>query len=198
MRPQHAQLLIKREDDLLRHQHCTTDGRAATSLAKWCCRHNLITTRWLPTLSVDNKHTCEKESGKTRRNQHSSAPVRVRRGTSSCWSSIEHTEWEGMTIYYIIRPKKCRTPSRDLMQPSNIPILSIHVFPPGSSKERFVPAKETIKGFWPQKKGSKYTCNFNKWKLTMLIMFYHCHHLLLIKTENGKGKKKYGIWHPIN
>lgn len=122
MRPQHAQLLIKREDDLLRHQHCTTDGRAATSLAKWCCRHNLITTRWLPTLSVDNKHTCEKESGKTRRNQHSSAPVRVRRGTSSCWSSIEHTEWEGMTIYYIIRPKKCRTPSRDLMQPSNVPI----------------------------------------------------------------------------
>lgn len=74
----HAQLLIKREDDPLWHQRCTTDGRSATGLAKWCCRHNVIRTRWLPTLSVD-KHTCEKEHGKTRRNQHCSASAMVRR-----------------------------------------------------------------------------------------------------------------------
>lgn len=149
MRAQHSELLIKREDDPLRHQRCTTDGRSATSLAKWGCRHNVIRTWWLPTLSVDNKHTCEKESGKTRRNQHCLASATVGRRSEQLLI-LQRTYRVGGNDYYTSK-KKHWTPWRDLMQPSNIPIWVSACFQhctfPVSSKKRVVPAEETIKGF---------------------------------------------------
>lgn len=175
----------------------TTDGRSATSLATWCCRHNLIRTRWLPTLSVDNKHTCEKwENQEKAALLSSSYGEEEERAAADPPKNMQSGRERLLYVQKSVGHHRGTWCSHLTFLFECLCVSSTAHIQAAQRKGLFQQRKQSR--VFKQKKGSKYTCNFNKWNLTMLIMFYHRHHLLLIKTEIGKGKKKYGIWHSIN